>query len=64
MMELLMLLAFVVVYGPDIICGALLALLWVMRGIFECVMAILIGGLELVAWGLSHVDRVTQPRRK
>ena len=59
-----MFLAFFVVFGPDIVFGTLLALLWVARVIFECVMAILIGGLDLVAWGLARFERHSSPAEK
>jgi len=48
-----MLLALFVVLGPDIVCGTLLAMIWVLKMIFLCIMAIIIGVLELArpaAW--------------
>lgn len=54
---LLMLFAFLIVFGPNILCGTLLGLLWILRGLFECVMAILICGLYLTDWALRLFKR-------
>lgn len=48
-----MFIAFFVVFGPDIVFVPLLAMIWVIRTVFMCIMAIIIGLLELarpVAW--------------